>query len=147
MDLYVQGHEHEYFRLDPSEIPDYYPTTVSHDNEINKQLVPGAESFVVGTGGVTLDYLDQPGQMFDTHFPGLESYVVAPNAASKLDLRYCGALRLSLTSGHSSYEFVGLDGGVLDGGTTSCTPVTAKPTRPYERAGRARNELPRQGSG
>ncbi|MBV9334888.1 MAG: metallophosphoesterase [Solirubrobacterales bacterium] len=128
VDLYVQGHEHEYFRLDPSKIPDYYPTSVRDDNDINKQLVPGAQSFVVGTGGITLDYLGQPGQMFDTNFPGLESFVVAPNAAAKLDLAYYGALRLSLTNGHSSYEFVGLDGSVHDRGTTTCTPVATKHT-------------------
>jgi hypothetical protein len=129
VDLYLQGHEHEYFRLDPSKIPDYYPAEVRHDNNINKQLVPGAQSFVVGTGGITLDWLDQTGQVFDTSFPGLENYVVAPNAAAKLNLAYYGALRLSLTTAHSSYEFVGLDGTVHDSGTTTCTPVAAKHTR------------------
>lgn len=66
--------------------------------------------------------------MFDTNFPGLESYVVAPNAAAKLNLSYYGALRLSLTGGHSSYEFVGLDDTAHDRGTTTCTPVANKHT-------------------
>ena len=126
VDLYVQGHEHEYFRLDPSKIPDYYPTTVSYDTNVNKHLVRGAQSFVVGTGGITLDYLDQPGQIFDTNFPGLERYLVPPSNSDKLDLSYYGALRLSLTRGKASYEYVKLDGSVYDAGTTTCKPVAHK---------------------
>ncbi len=127
VDLYVEAHEHEYFRLDPSKIPDYYPTTVSHDNNINKHLVRGAQEFVVGTGGITLDWLGQPGQIFDAHFPGLESYLVAPRAGDTLDLGYYGALRLSLTKAKAVYEYVKLDGSVFDSGTTRCTPVKPKP--------------------
>jgi hypothetical protein len=129
VDLYIQGHEHEYFRLDPSKIPDFYPTTVDFDNDINKKLVPGAQSFVVGTGGITLDYLNQPSQIFDTKFPGLERYLVAPSKADDRNLDYYGALKLTLTRGHASYEYVKLDGSVFDSGTTTCTPVAAKKSR------------------
>src|SRR5450631_1101332 len=114
------------FRHHPSKIPDYYPTTVSYDTNVNKHLVRGAQSFVVGTGGITLDYLDQPGQIFDTNFPGLERYLVPPSNSDKFDLSYYGALRLSLTRGKASYEYVKLDGSVYDAGTTTCKPVAHK---------------------
>ncbi len=130
--LYIEAHEHEYFRLDPSKIPDFYPTTVSHDSDINKHLLPGSQEFVVGTGGITLDWLDQPGQIFDPNFPGLESYLVPPRANDKLNLAYYGALRLSLKKGKAGYEYVKIDGSVYDSGTTTCTPVKSK-TAPRRR--------------
>lgn len=142
VDLYVQGHEHEYFRLDPSKIPDYFPTTVSHDNHINGDLVPGAQSFVVGTGGITLDWLDQPNQIFDIHFPGLERYLVAPTKAHNLDLNYYGALRLSLTEGKASYEYVKLNGSVYDSGTTTCKPVAPVPRAAARRPARPTRRRP-----
>jgi hypothetical protein len=84
------------------------------------------QSFVIGTGGITLDYLDQPGQFFDRTFPGLESYLVAPSVGDRFSLSYYGALRLSLTKGKASYEYVQLDGSVYDSGTATCTPVKPK---------------------
>jgi hypothetical protein len=127
VDLYIQGHEHEYFRLDPSKIPDFYPTEhVPNDNDINKRLVPGAQFFVAGTGGITLDWLDQPGQIFDPRFPGLERYLVAPNSDHKFDLNYYGALRLSLTKGKAAWQYDRENGTVYDQGVNRCTPVTPK---------------------
>jgi Calcineurin-like phosphoesterase len=127
VDLYLAGHEHEYFRLNPSKIPDFYPATgVPNDNDINKRLVHGAQAFVVGTGGITLDWLDQPGSIFEPHFPGLEKYLVAPHKADSLSLNYYGALRLSLTNGAASWSYEKLDGTVFDSGDTQCTPVKAK---------------------
>jgi hypothetical protein len=123
VDLYIQGHEHEYFRLNPAKIPDFYPTTVGFDDGINKHLVPGAQFFVVGTGGITLDYADQPGQVFDPTFPGLERFLVAPTVDDRFNLNYYGALKLTLTRGQAHYEYVKLDGAVYDSGTTTCKPV------------------------
>ena len=54
---------------------------------------------------------------------------MAPNKADQFNLSYYGALRLSLTEGQASYEYVQLNGTVYDRGTTKCTPVTKKQQR------------------
>jgi acid phosphatase type 7 len=104
--MLLQGHEHEYFRLDLDKVP-------RAGNKLH-----GARSFVVGTGGVQLS------KTIDKSYPGLAASWVAPSSTDKSKKRYYGALRLSLSSGSAAWQFVNLAGKTIDSGTLSCTPVS-----------------------
>jgi hypothetical protein len=105
--LLLQGHEHEYFRLNLDSVPGGRSTKT-----------PGAQSLVVGTGGVELS------KRIDKKYPGLAKSWVAPSTKDKSKKKYYGALRLKLSSGKASYKFINLDGKTIDSGNVSCTPVT-----------------------
>jgi hypothetical protein len=104
--MLLQGHEHEYFRLNLDSVP----------GGKSKKL-KGAQSFVVGTGGV------QVSKTIDKKYPGLASSLVAPSSKDKSKKKYYGALRLKLSTGSASYKFINLDRKTIDSGTLSCTPV------------------------
>jgi hypothetical protein len=105
--LLLQGHEHEYFRLNLDAVP----------AAANK--LAGAQSIVAGTGGVRLS------KTIDKSYPGLASSLVAPSSKDKSKKKYYGALRLELSSGQASWKFINLDGTTIDSGSVSCIPVTS----------------------
>jgi len=104
--LLLQGHEHEYFRLNLDAIQ-------------GAGALPGAQSIVAGTGGV------QVSKTIDKTYPGLAASLVAPSSKDKSKKKYYGALRLELTSGHADFKYHNLDGTKIDSGAVSCTPVTS----------------------
>ncbi len=109
--LLLQGHEHEYFRLN-------LDLVAGLSGVIDSRPLPGAESFVVGTGGVQLS------KTIDPSYPGLAAYLVAPSSKDKTKKKYYGALRLALSPGHADTAFINLDGTTIDTSSVSCTPVT-----------------------
>ncbi|MGH2630627.1 MAG: DUF7594 domain-containing protein [Actinomycetota bacterium] len=91
-DIVVNGHEHNYQRF-AKQAPD------------GTAVADGIREFVVGTGGARLYALAT------TPEPNLEAGVADSY----------GVLRLSLADGSYSWEFVGVDGDVLDsGGPVAC---------------------------
>jgi hypothetical protein len=109
--LLLQGHEHEYFRLNLDAV-------AGISGVIDSRPLPGAESLVVGTGGVQLS------KTIDTSYPGLAAHLVAPSSKDKTKKKYYGALRLELSPGHADTAFINLDGKTIDTSSVSCTPVT-----------------------
>jgi hypothetical protein len=105
--LLVQGHEHEYFRLDLDKVTGA------------NSKIPGAQSIVIGTGG------DRTSQKIDATYPGLVASWVTAGTSSKTNPAYFGALRMVLSKGSATFEYKTLDGQVKDSGTVKCTPVTA----------------------
>jgi len=103
--LLLNGHEHEFFRLDLSKVVGANPK------------LPGAQEIVAGTAGVRVS------KTIHTGYPGLVAYLVAPNKAAKKKKHYYGALRLVLTSGQATFEYRDLDGSIIDRGSVGCAPV------------------------
>lgn len=91
-DLVIVGHEHSYERFAPQD-PD------GHADEQN-----GIREIVVGTGGRSHEFLG----------------LAMPNSELR-DWRTYGVLKLTLTPGHYTWEFVPVPGGELrDSGSASC---------------------------
>jgi hypothetical protein len=109
--LLLQGHEHEYFRLNLGAV-------VGLSGVLDNRPLPGAQSLVVGTGGV------QASKTIDTSYPGLAAYLVAPSSKDKSKKRYYGALRLELSPGRADTAFINLEGKTIDTSSVTCTPVT-----------------------
>ncbi len=91
-ELILNGHEHNYERFDP-QTPAAAPSST------------GPRALVVGTGGIGF---------YDFLTP-------APNSAMRITNEF-GYVRLQLQGAGYRWEFVSLNGTVLDEGTGTCTP-------------------------
>ncbi len=110
--LLLQGHEHEYFRLNLNAVHGI-------SGVLDSKVLPGAQSIVVGTGGVQLS------KTIDLQYPGLAASLVAASSKDKSKKKNYGALQLALSPGLAQAKFINLDGKTIDTSSVSCTPVTS----------------------
>jgi hypothetical protein len=106
--LYLQGHEHEYFRLSLEDVRG------------SDEPVPGAQFIVAGTGGTPV------AKTFNPKYRGVVAHLVAPSKEAKKDPHHYGALRLVLHRGRADFAFHTLDGQIADRGSVSCDPVASR---------------------
>jgi hypothetical protein len=92
VDIVLNGHSHTYQRWAPQDAYGNYETN-------------GVREFIVGTGGYYLNNLGHP--------PVPANYVTGQD-------KEFGALKLTLSDGSYSFEFIGLSGKVFDSGTFAC---------------------------
>lgn len=110
VDVVLAAHEHDYERFEPLD-------------SNGRSRIDGTRSFVVGTGGQAVYGPDQTAGGGD--LAGTRRSLTAAASEIRIDDQH-GVLLMTLDPTSYTWKFVGVDGDVLDQGSSSCTSTTTR---------------------